>query len=389
MKLFNSFFVLIGLALIFSACDDEASLGTDAQLSIESSSQVEASSSDVLVASSSSVVFDTLEDLSSSTLDSLDIEQESSSSKLSSGETMQSSCAMALSSSIKASSSSRTLESSSSFIGSSSSVQVLSSSSLPKSSSSVTPGSSSSIPKSSSSKTNLLSSSSFYDGSNLNTTKKLLTDYRDGNTYKVTKINGLWWMSENLKYNYNEGKAVSRCYERASVNCETYGRLYRWSAAMDSAGKFSKNGTGCGYTASCNAGKPAGYRYRGVCPKDWYIPTRDDLKALLDYAIKKAGSDTAGNRDLVAKSEGGHDLYGFSALFGGYYSWDTDAAQGEDMYYGIEYETNFWSSTEESSLPKKEAAYLHLVSSSKYKPHVFDNGGKRSLFSVRCVKPVQ
>ncbi len=77
-----------------------------------------------------------------------------------------------------------------------------------------------------------------------------LTDARDGQVYRTVEIGDQIWMAENLNYAYmvktQELDSSSFCYGNKVENCEKYGRLYLWSAAVDSAALFSENGKGCG-----------------------------------------------------------------------------------------------------------------------------------------------
>ena len=206
---------------------------------------------------------------------------------------------------------------------SSSSLKASSSSSKVTSSSSTTKLSSSSAKavSSSSSKKNEVSSSSEYI--KLSSSGKTswaylnpaisygeMTDDRDGQVYKTVKIGEQTWMAENLNFEV----ANSYCYENKSDSCFKYGRLYAWSAAMDSAGLFSSNGINCGNKRTC---KP-NYPVRGACPKDWHLPDTTEWKILFTavggqesacHVLKSiiGWTDDEGNISST-------DAYGFSAL---------------------------------------------------------------------------
>lgn len=142
-----------------------------------------------------------------------------------------------------------------------------------------------------------------------------LVDDRDGQTYKTVKIGDQWWMAENLNYAYLQPTATldssSFCYNDSLEYCSKYGRLYLWSAAMDSAGTWSSNGKGCGYGAACSPTDPV----RGVCPEGWHLPDTTEWRSLFTvvggYLIAGAklkftsGWNSDGN---------GTDDFGFSAL---------------------------------------------------------------------------
>ena len=121
-----------------------------------------------------------------------------------------------------------------------------------------------------------------------------LIDKRDGQTYKTIKIGEQTWMAENLNYAYLQPTSTkdssSECYNNEPDSCAKYGRLYLWSAAMDSAAIFSKDGKDCGdwkyqnvyENPSCNTQPHKGVQ--GVCPESWHIPTKTDINTFSQYA---------------------------------------------------------------------------------------------------------
>ena len=121
-----------------------------------------------------------------------------------------------------------------------------------------------------------------------------LTDERDGHVYKTVKIGEQIWMAENLNYAYLQPTSTkdssSECYNNEPDSCAKYGRLYLWSAAMDSAAIFSKDGKDCGdwkyqnvyENPSCNTQPHKGVQ--GVCPESWHIPTKTDINTFSQYA---------------------------------------------------------------------------------------------------------
>ena len=328
------------LAFFFAACGDDDSGSFVEPVPEDSSSSIgEESSSSVKDESSSSSVKDVILSSSEGSSPSSSSSVKSSSSKKGDPGT---------SSSEKSSSSAK----SSSSVASSSSAK--SSSSSVKSSSSV-----------------VLSSSTIDLGSEYDDVAKTLKDLRDNQIYRTATIGTQTWMAENLNFETEK----SFCYDDVSRNCAKYGRLYTWAEAMDSVGTWSMNGKGCGYTVMCSPTYPV----RGVCPKGWHLPTKEEWDTLFT---------AVGGSDVVAKelkstngwsgNGNGLDTYAFSALPGGYKVDDNSSLNYEDEGdYAY-----FWSSTEKAK-NNYSAYYLYL----RYNDDAYVSSGyKCRLNSVRCVK---
>lgn len=218
-----------------------------------------------------------------------------------------------------------------------------------------------------------------------------MTDSRDGKTYKTVTIGMQTWMAENLNFEYNEGTARSYCYDSLASNCDKYGRLYTWSAAMDSVAFFSDAGKGCGNELLCN---PKG-RIRGICPEGWHLPDKDEWIELVypmadsvDDDHKYASYYEAGVKlkSVDGWEEGSHetDDYGFSALPGGYF-----LCTYHDGFEHIGYGTVFWSSSEYNIYH----AFVLKLDYALFRPADSDRAylvglHKTWAYSVRCIKDI-
>lgn len=202
------------------------------------------------------------------------------------------------------------------------------------------------------------------------------TDPRDGQTYRTVKIGNQTWMAENLNYRYlgptDDLDSSSFCYDDDPANCDTYGRLYLWSAAMDSAGIIEGNtANGCGYNSECS---PSG-NVRGVCPQDWHLPSNWDEFETLFEAV--GGQEVAGA--MLKSTSGwnsngdGTDAYGFSAFPAGYRNVDSG-------FHNLGNNVTFWSSTEIGG--GVHSMYLNY----SYERAFLEDDGKDFALSVRCLK---
>ena len=208
---------------------------------------------------------------------------------------------------------------------------------------------------------------------------EMFKDARDGQIYKSVKIGNQVWMAENLNYDYNEGTAKSYCYNDEPDSCAKYGRLYFWSAAMDSAGVFSDGGKGCGYGVTCSVSEPV----RGICPEGWHLPSKEEWSVLFEAV---GGEDVAGTKlkstsgwdydDHGGRIGNGTDESSFSVLPAGF-------RYGVGNYYYAGERADFWSSTERSS-GNAYRWYFHYGNESVLLNYYDDF--KDFGYSVRCLK---
>ena len=188
------------------------------------------------------------------------------------------------------------------------------------------------------------------------------TDTRDSETYGTVGIGNQCWMSENLNYTPSSGN--SWCYNNASAQCNTYGRLYDWNIASSST------------SSSTN---PSGVQ--GVCPTGWHLPSDAEWKELeMELGMSQTDADNTGwrgtNEGAQLKDDitwDGTNSSGFTALPGG--ALDTSGNfvnEGSSGYW--------WSATESG------ASALRRALSNVQGGVVRSAAGKDSGYFVRCVR---
>ena len=206
---------------------------------------------------------------------------------------------------------------------------------------------------------------------NNNNPASTVTDY-DGNIYNTVTIGTQVWMAENLKTTtLNDGTVISTAsdnatwsnlstpgycfYNDAGINKNTYGALYNYLAVK--SGKLA--------------------------PQGWHVPTDAEWTVLITYLggenaagglMKSTGTVEASDGKWLAPNTGATNESGFSALPGGYRSFD-------GVFYANGSYGNWWTVTDSyASL----AFYCYLHSSdTKALGDIFNEKGG---FSVRCVK---
>lgn len=141
--------------------------------------------------------------------------------------------------------------------------------------------------------------------------KQEFVDQRDNEIYKQITIGSQTWMAENLRYATSTVEGRSYCYDQ-ETHCESNGRLYTWSKALNLLSDFD----------NVTWVEPSTHT-QGLCPLDWHIPQRTEWETLLDF-ISQTNPTVSKTGTLLMKNESWNDLtdvldaYGFSATGAGY-----------------------------------------------------------------------
>ena len=222
-------------------------------------------------------------------------------------------------------------------------------------------------------------------------------DARDGQVYKTIQIGDQVWMAQNLNLRYTQSTSAldssSFCYNETLDYCNKFGRLYIWSAAMDSAGVYSSATKGCGYEAFCNKDE----KVRGICPEGFHLPNKAEWLTLFenvggqkDLELKKPAALRSLSMWLEYYESIGYgytpkiderDNYGFSALPSG-------KANSSGVYKDVGELTYFWSSTDRDN-PEDGSWEAYAVGMYFYSTDFttsLSGNGKYGRRSIRCLK---
>jgi uncharacterized protein (TIGR02145 family) len=259
-----------------------------------------------------------------------------------------------------------------------------------------------------------------------------LTDDRDGNTYVVIKLGAMWVMAQNLNFQDNliwigESRSSfpsgafwcpSRNQSSTSsdkLTCNVWGALYNWETAMMVDGNWSnenKNST-TWYESACsnktvsgntnNGG--LGATKRGICPRNWHVPTDEEWGRLLNEMEtgtknhNAQGSWAGTNAGARAKSKcacpdskpdcaaGADNLWHYNAVNAGTDEYGFRVLPTGIRYYDGTYfkylgwSAFFWSSS------CADRNYVWMRNFDFDRSTVYRNTATRlSGFSVRCVR---
>jgi uncharacterized protein (TIGR02145 family) len=150
-----------------------------------------------------------------------------------------------------------------------------------------------------------------------------MTDARDGQTYQTVKLVDQTWLAQDLNYETEN----SWCYQDDPANCDIYGRMYNWEAAM------------------------------AACPDGWHLASDEEWATLIHYLdprsdpastmqeshvaggmMKATGTLEDGSGLWRSPNKDATNISGFSALPSGTRIGSGYFNQGQHVF--------FWTSTE-------------------------------------------
>ena len=167
------------------------------------------------------------------------------------------------------------------------------------------------------------------------------TDPRDGNIYKTITVQGVTWMTENLRYKSPQGAFY---FDDDTNNIPIYGVLYEWKTATK------------------------------VCPDGWHLPSGAEYQTLVNYNEQK---DTWKNK--------ASDPSSFSIQLAGMQDYEGTFSEMDESGY-------YWTSTDYDKDNAEYFSYMVIIEAPvvdiSRKEDITDIHGteKSNKYSVRCVK---
>jgi uncharacterized protein (TIGR02145 family) len=222
-----------------------------------------------------------------------------------------------------------------------------------------------------------------YGGQRLFRTRQGTVADIDGNVYEIVRIDGLWWMAENLKVTrYRNGDPIPTSLDD-----------HAWEHTLVGAYAIYPHALTGDLTSDAEVARLYGLIYnwfvtadpRGVCPEGWRVPNNDDWQYLESFL---GGLNVAGGRLKSTRTDPmphprwrspnqATDDFGFAALpsgrrlyNGGHSGWGTHA--------------NYLSASDRDTLHSWSRFFYH-ESSQTHVNYSFKQNGN----SLRCVKDVE
>lgn len=225
------------------------------------------------------------------------------------------------------------------------------------------------------------------------------TDTRDSKKYKTIKIGTQTWMAENLRYADSSKttnlKGRTRCFNDTKSNCDTYGPLYTYSAAMNIDKTYD--------TYNVSVASVVKAKHQGICPTGWHIPSVAEYETLINYVQSVAGVDSLGKNFISVSGwkyanavsgwhlydMAGWDSFGFNLLQAGFGTKDGSGYDYYPLQNSDQGSSMLWASDEYAGTKDVSyKAYLLKVQTDKTGNVSVqtDFWPKDGIHSVRCIK---
>lgn len=223
-------------------------------------------------------------------------------------------------------------------------------------------------------------------------------DSRDKQVYKTVTIGEQTWMAQNLNFRADSswcGGGVD--HTTTEGDCNTYGRLYSWTTAMNIPEKYD--------TTKAEGTDLIQDLHRGLCPVGWHIPDISEWKTLYNYVMAqnpdvpydvqmKSDSlwENKSTADYKSAAQPGMNLTGFNVLPAGVRSrsplhWA--AAVNNGLFINesnITYFITVSESTDSHFSYQTFTGYILSNSHAYQVPDVSSGYSKMMSASVRCIK---